>query len=178
MADGPANEAPFRLIRDVEFGEDVVVQGFANLYGCRIDAGARIGTFVEVQAGAIVGRGTQGAEPHVRLRGRRAGRVGVRRPRRHVRERSPPARCRGGRLAAERDDWTLDRVIVDDRASIGSGAVVVGPVRIGRGALVGAGAVVTRDVAPGTVVTGVPARLVLATREDAALVGLDTERVE
>ncbi len=177
MADGPANEAPFRLIRDVEFGEDVVVQGFANLYGCRIDAGARIGTFVEVQAGAIVGRGTKVQSHTFVCEGVELGEyVFVGHGVMFVNDRHPRAAAADG-SPQDRDDWTLDRVIVDDRASIGSGAVVVGPVRIGRGALVGAGAVVTRDVAPGTVVTGVPARLVLKTREDAALVGLDTEGV-
>src|SRR5207244_4590099 len=53
--DGPANEAPYRLIRDVEFGEGVVVQSFTNLYGCRIGDGTRIGPFVEIQRGAVVG---------------------------------------------------------------------------------------------------------------------------
>ncbi len=52
---GPANEAPHRLIDDVDFGEGVVVQSFTNLYGCRIGDGTRIGPFVEVQRGAVVG---------------------------------------------------------------------------------------------------------------------------
>ena len=39
MADAPANEAPYRLLVDVEFGENVVVQPFTNLYGCRIGTG-------------------------------------------------------------------------------------------------------------------------------------------
>ena len=52
MASGPANEAPYRLIDDVDFGEGVVVYSFTNLYGCRIGDGTRIGTFVEIQRGA------------------------------------------------------------------------------------------------------------------------------
>src|ERR687898_1566028 len=55
MADGPANDAPYRLLDDVEFGEGVVVQSFANLYGCRIGDETRIGPFVEIQRGAVVG---------------------------------------------------------------------------------------------------------------------------
>jgi UDP-2-acetamido-3-amino-2,3-dideoxy-glucuronate N-acetyltransferase len=55
VADGPANQAPYRLIHDVEFGEGVVVHAFTNLYGCRIGDGTRIGPYVEVQRGATIG---------------------------------------------------------------------------------------------------------------------------
>jgi UDP-2-acetamido-3-amino-2,3-dideoxy-glucuronate N-acetyltransferase len=55
VADGPVNDAVFRLISDVEFGDDVVVMPFTNLYGCRIGDGTRIGPFVEIQRGASVG---------------------------------------------------------------------------------------------------------------------------
>src|SRR5207244_6936045 len=55
MADAPANDAPYRLIDDVAFGEGVQVGPFANLYGCTIGAGTRIGPFVEIQRGAVVG---------------------------------------------------------------------------------------------------------------------------
>src|SRR5258705_10464454 len=53
--ESPANDAPFRLIDDVEFGEDVTVWSFSNLYGCRIGSQTRIGSFVEVQRGASIG---------------------------------------------------------------------------------------------------------------------------
>jgi UDP-3-O-[3-hydroxymyristoyl] glucosamine N-acyltransferase len=52
---GPANDAPHRLIADVGFGEGALVYSFVNLYGCRIGAGTRIGTFVEVQRGVEIG---------------------------------------------------------------------------------------------------------------------------
>ena len=55
MADGPANDAPYRLINDVEFGEGVVVQSFTNLYGCTVGDETRVGPFVEIQRGATVG---------------------------------------------------------------------------------------------------------------------------
>ena len=55
MASEPANDAPHRLIADVEFGAGVVVQSFTNLYGCTIGAGTRIGPFVEIQRGAVIG---------------------------------------------------------------------------------------------------------------------------
>ncbi len=56
MAEGPVNDAPFRQIADdVTFGADVIVQAFTNLYGCRIGDETRIGTFVEIQRGAVIG---------------------------------------------------------------------------------------------------------------------------
>ncbi len=55
MSDGPANDALYRLLNDVEFGDGVVVQSFTNLYGCRIGDGTRIGPFVEIQRGSSVG---------------------------------------------------------------------------------------------------------------------------
>src|SRR6478735_8557422 len=55
MADAPSNDAPYRIINDVEFGVDVVVYSFVNLYGCRIGDRTRVGTFVEIQRGAVIG---------------------------------------------------------------------------------------------------------------------------
>src|SRR4029078_10208979 len=51
----PVNDAPHRVIADVTFGDRVVVHAFTNLYGCRIGDGTRIGTFVEIQRGAVIG---------------------------------------------------------------------------------------------------------------------------
>ena len=75
-----------------------------------------------------------------------------------VNDKTPRATSASGALQSE-DDWTLLRTVVERGASIGSGAVVLGGIRIGARALVGAGAVVTRDVAAGSVVAGVPARV-------------------
>src|ERR671931_2419617 len=55
MADAPANDAPYRLIADVRFGQNVVVYSFSNLYGCTIGDETQIGPFVEIQRGASVG---------------------------------------------------------------------------------------------------------------------------
>src|SRR2546423_14901000 len=55
MSHGPANDAPYRLIEDVTFGENVVVYSFTNLYGCQIGDNTRVGPFVEIQQGARIG---------------------------------------------------------------------------------------------------------------------------
>jgi UDP-2-acetamido-3-amino-2,3-dideoxy-glucuronate N-acetyltransferase len=74
-----------------------------------------------------------------------------------VNDKYPRATTRTGDLKAQAD-WRLLRTVVERRVGLGSGAVVLGGVRVGEGAIVGAGAVVTRDVAPGATVVGNPAR--------------------
>ena len=158
MPDRPANDAPHRLLRDVVFGEDVAVFSFTNLYGCRIGDGTRIGTFVEIQAGASVGARCKIQSHTFICDGVRIGDgVFVGHGVMFTNDKDPRAVSPDGALKTEAD-WTLEPVVVEDHASIGSGAIIVGPVTIGRGALVGAGAVVTRDVPPGGTVAGVPAR--------------------
>jgi UDP-2-acetamido-3-amino-2,3-dideoxy-glucuronate N-acetyltransferase len=158
VPDSPANDAPHRLFADVDFGEGVLVYSFTNLYGCRIGDGTRIGTFVEVQRGATIGARCKIQSHTFVCDGVEIGdEVFVGHGVMFVNDKRPRATAEGGELQTE-DDWELLRTIVERRASIGSGAVILGGVRIGEGALVGAGAVVTRDVAPGEVVAGVPAR--------------------
>jgi acetyltransferase-like isoleucine patch superfamily enzyme len=158
VADGPVNDAPYRLIADAEFGTDVIVQAFANLYGCRIGDGTRIGTFVEIQRGAVVGARCKIQSHTFICDGVTIGdEVFVGHGVMFVNDKRPRATTDEGPLQGH-EDWDLLPTLVESRASIGSGAVVLGGVTIGTGALVGAGGVVTRDVAPGEVVAGVPAR--------------------
>jgi acetyltransferase-like isoleucine patch superfamily enzyme len=163
MADGPANDAPHRLINDVAFGDGVVVAPFTNLYGCEVGDETRIGPFVEVQRGVRIGRRCK-IQSHsficdgVEIQDEVFVGHGVM----FINDDRPRATTDDGELQSG-DDWTLLPTVIERRASLGSGAVILGGVRIGEGALVGAGAVVTRDVAPGETVAGVPAR-VLARR--------------
>jgi UDP-2-acetamido-3-amino-2,3-dideoxy-glucuronate N-acetyltransferase len=154
----PANDAPHRLLTDVELGEGVMVYPFTNLYGCRIGDHSRIGTFVEIQRGAEIGAGCKIQSHTFICDGVRIGdQVFVGHGVMFINDKRPRATAEGGGLQTE-DDWTLLPTTIEDGVSIGSGAVVLGGVRVGAGALVGAGAVVTRDVPPGATVAGVPAR--------------------
>jgi len=158
MASIPSNDAPWRSIDGVEFGWNVVVQAFTNLYGCRIGHETSIGPFVEIQRGVLVGERCK-IESHsficegVELDDEVFVGHGVI----FVNDKYPRATTAVGEIQTERD-WKLLRTRVERRASIGSGAVVLGGVRIGEGALVGAGAVVTRNVPAGGIVVGSPAR--------------------
>lgn len=164
MADGPANEAPHRSIDDVEFGENVVVHPFTNLYGCHIGDNTRIGTFVEVQRGAVIGANCK-IQSHTFIcdgvtieEGVFVGH-GVT----FVNDKFPRALSESGEFQAE-SEWALLPIRVERGAAIGSGAVILGGVTIGAESLVGAGAVVTRDVAPRDTVAGNPAKLLARTR--------------
>ena len=159
MADAPANEAPYRLISDVEFGEGVVVQAFTNLYGCRLGDESHIGPFVEIQAEAVVGARCKIQSHAFICTGVELGDgVFVGHGVMFINDKSPRATGAGGELATE-EDWELQRTVVADGASIGSGATILGGLRIGARALVGAGAVVTRDVPDDATVAGNPAKL-------------------
>jgi UDP-2-acetamido-3-amino-2,3-dideoxy-glucuronate N-acetyltransferase len=157
MSDCPANDVPYRLIDDVTFGENVVVYSFTNLYGCRIGDNTRVGPFVEIQRGARVGANCK-IQSHAFIC---AGvdiedDVFVSHGVLFINDKHPRATMEG-RLQDDRD-WELLSTTVERGATLGSGAVIAGGIRIGREALVGAGAVVTRDVDPGAVVVGSPAR--------------------
>ena len=158
MASGPVNDAPFRVIRDVEFGEGVVVHSFTNLYGCRIDDETRIGPFVEIQSGVVIGARCKVQSHTFICTGVEIGdEVFVGHGVIFINDKRPRATTNGGELQSEAD-WKLLPTVVERRASLGSAAVILGGVRIGEGALVGAGAVVTQDVDAGAVVAGAPAR--------------------
>jgi UDP-2-acetamido-3-amino-2,3-dideoxy-glucuronate N-acetyltransferase len=158
MGSAPANEAPYRLIDDVEFGEDVTVAAFTNLYGCSIGDQTKIGPFVEIQRGVVVGaRCKVQSHSFVCTGVVLEDEVFVGHGTMFINDKFPAATTAEGALKTD-EDWELSRTVVERRASLGSGVVVLAGVRIGAGALVGAGAVVTRDVAAGELVVGVPAR--------------------
>jgi len=157
LADGPVNDAPYRLISDVAFGVGVIVRAFTNLYGCAIGDETRIGTFVEIQRGASIGARCKIQSHTFICDGVEIGdEVFVGHGVIFINDRRPRATTEMGEFQSG-EDWQLERTIVERRASIGSGATILGGVTIGAGALVGAGAVVTRDVPPGAVVAGSPA---------------------
>jgi UDP-2-acetamido-3-amino-2,3-dideoxy-glucuronate N-acetyltransferase len=165
MVDEPANRAPYRLISEVEFGRNVLVHSFTNLYGCRIGDDTRIGPFVEIQQGAVIGDRCK-IQSHtfvctgVVIEDEAFVGHGVL----FINDRFPRATTPSGELKSQAD-WRLERTTVERRAAIGSGAVILAGIRIGGEALVGAGAVVTRDVPARTIVAGNPAREIQARRD-------------
>lgn len=145
-------------INNVTFGENVRVMDFVNLYGCSIGDDTLIGPFVEVQDDVRIGARCK-IESHsfVCTGTVIEDEVFVGHSVMFTNDRDPAATNPDGSTKTAQD-WKLEPCIVEHRASIGSGAVLLPGVRIGAGALVGAGAVVTKDVPPQTVVAGNPAK--------------------
>jgi UDP-2-acetamido-3-amino-2,3-dideoxy-glucuronate N-acetyltransferase len=164
VSDAPRNDAPFRLSAGVRYGENVVVSPFTNLYGCSVGDNTRIGPFVEIQRGASIGADCKIQSHTFVCSGVAIGDgVFVGHGVMFINDKYPHATNDAGKLQGE-DDWELLPTVVEDGASLGSGAVILGGIRVGKRALVGAGAVVARDVAPGATVAGVPARALAAAR--------------
>lgn len=160
MNEGQSDDGDFRRIApDVRLGRDVRIHAFVNLYGCEVGDQTRLGTFVEIQKGAVIGSRCKISSHTFICEGVTIeDEVFVGHGVRFINDRYPRASNPDGSVK-EREDWSLQRTRVHRRASIGSGAVILGGLEIGEDAVVGAGAVVTRDVDAGTVVAGNPARL-------------------
>jgi acetyltransferase-like isoleucine patch superfamily enzyme len=146
----------------VRLGKDVVIfqESLVNLYGCEIGDETRIGAFVEIQKGAKVGRRCKISSHSFLCEGVELGdEVFVGHGVMFTNDPFPRATTPEGSLQTEAD-WTVHPIRVGRRASIGSNATILPNLEIGEGAMVGAGAVVTRDVPAFAVVAGVPARVI------------------
>jgi UDP-2-acetamido-3-amino-2,3-dideoxy-glucuronate N-acetyltransferase len=142
---------------DVILGRDVVIYNFVNLYGCEIGDGTKIGSFVEIQKNARVGRNCKISSHSFICEGVTIeDEVFVGHGVTFINDKLPRATNALGELQTE-DDWKPVPTIVQRGASIGSGATILCGLTIGERAIVGAGALVTKDVAPGATVIGNPA---------------------
>jgi len=148
------------IAASVTLGDDVVIHhpDLVNLYGCVVGNGTRIGAFVEIQKNAAVGSRCKISSHTFICEGVTIeDEVFVGHGVMFINDRHPRATT-NGRPQSE-TDWTVVPTRVRRGASIGSGAVILCGVTIGARAMVGAGAVVTRDVPDEAVVVGVPARV-------------------
>ena len=147
---------------DVKLGKDVKLAKFVNLYGCEVGDETKIGAFVEIQKNARVGRRCKISSHTFICEGVTIeDQVFIGHGVMFINDSYPRATTENGELQTAAD-WKVEHTLVKKGASIGSGATVLCNVTIGEKAIVGAGSVVTRDVPPGTIVVGNPARVLRA----------------
>jgi len=146
------------IAEDVILGQDVFLAQFVNLYGCSIGDYSRIGTFVEIQKGVHIGSNCK-IQSHsficegVRIKNRVFIGHGVT----FINDKLPKTTNLDGTIKRN-GDWTCTETTIEDEASIGSGSTILCGINIGRGALIGAGSVVTKNVPDGQVWVGNPAK--------------------
>jgi acetyltransferase-like isoleucine patch superfamily enzyme len=143
----------------VKLGRDVKLSKFINLYGCEIGDETKIGAFVEIQKNASVGKRCKISSHTFICEGVTIeDNVFVGHGVMFINDSYPRATAVGGSLQTEAD-WKVEKTVIRKGASIGSGATILANLCVGENAIVGAGAVVTNDVPPNTIVAGNPARI-------------------
>jgi UDP-2-acetamido-3-amino-2,3-dideoxy-glucuronate N-acetyltransferase len=148
-----------RIAPDVKLGKDVKIFAYVNLYGCSIGDESKIGTFVEIQRGAVIGKRVKVSSHTFICEGVTIednafighGVMFINDP--YPRSTNPDGSTQTN------EDWECIPTRIGRGASIGSNATILCGVTVGEGSIVGAGSVVTKDVAPYTIVAGNPARL-------------------
>jgi acetyltransferase-like isoleucine patch superfamily enzyme len=149
-----------RNINNVKLGKDVKIFDFVNLYGCSIDDGTKIGTFVEIQKNAFIGKNCKISSHSFICEGVHIeDNVFVGHNVTFINDKHPRATNMDGSMQSEAD-WKVVETFVRKGASIGSSSTIMCGVTIGENAIVGAGAVVTKDVPPNSIVAGVPAKVI------------------
>jgi UDP-2-acetamido-3-amino-2,3-dideoxy-glucuronate N-acetyltransferase len=147
-----------RIAPDVKLGQDVKIFAFVNLYGCAIGDHSKVGSFVEIQKGAVIGRNCKISSHTFICEGVTIeDEVFIGHNVTFINDLYPRSTTAGGGLQTEAD-WKVVPTFIRKGASVGSSATILAGVTIGEGAIVGAGAVVTKDVPAGTIVAGNPAR--------------------
>ena len=148
-----------RIAPDVVLGENVRIFAFVNLYGCVIGDDTKVGTFVEIQKGARIGKRCKISSHSFICEGVVVeDEVFIGHGVTFTNDRYPRATTRDGLMKTDAD-WKCQSTIVKRGASIGSGVTLLAGITIGERSIIGAGSVVTRDVPPGAVVAGNPARI-------------------
>jgi UDP-2-acetamido-3-amino-2,3-dideoxy-glucuronate N-acetyltransferase len=152
---------------DVRLGHGVVIfhPELVNLYGCHIGDGTRIGSFVEIQKNATIGKNCKISSHSFICEGVEIeDEVFVGHGVKFINDLYPRATTVDGRLQGEAD-WKVLRTIVRAGASIGTNATILPNLTIGRGAMIGAAALVVTDVPDHAVLAGVPGRVIGDARE-------------
>lgn len=147
-------------INNVKLGKDVKIYDFVNLYGCSIDDGTKVGTFVEIQKNAFIGKNCKISSHTFICEGVHIeDNVFVGHNVTFINDKHPRATNVDGSMQSDAD-WKVIETFIKKGASIGSSSTIMCGITIGENSIVGAGAVVTKDVPPNSIAAGVPAKVI------------------
>ncbi len=147
-------------INNVKLGLNVKIYDFVNLYGCSIDDNSKVGTFVEIQKNAFIGKNCKISSHTFICEGVHIeDNVFIGHNVTFINDKYPRATNGDGELQTE-IDWSVTETFVRKGASIGSSSTILCGVTIGENSIIGAGAVVTKDIPANTIAAGVPAKVI------------------
>ncbi len=146
-------------LKNVQVGKDVKIFNFVNAYGCTIDDGSKVGSFVEIQKGATIGKNCKISSHSFICEGVHiADNVFIGHNVTFINDKFPRATNEDGSMQTDAD-WSTEETHIEEGASIGSSVTILCGITIGKRAIVGAGSVVTKDVPAKAVVAGNPAKI-------------------
>ena len=146
-------------LKNVRVGNDVKIFDFVNAYDCIIGDNTKIGTFVEIQKGVTIGKNCKISSHSFICSGVTIKNgVFVGHNVSFIVDRYPHAINEDGSMKGDKD-WTMEEIVVDDGASIGTSVTILAGVKIGKNSVIGAGSVVTKDVPENCTVIGNPAKI-------------------
>ena len=149
-----------RIASDVKLGKHVAIHAYVNLYGCTIGDNTKIGAFVEIQKNADIGKNCKISSHTFICEGVTIrDNVFVGHNVTFINDRYPQAVNPEGNLQTD-EDWSVVPTFIEEGASIGSSVTVLCGITIGKGSIVGAGSVVTRDIPGGEIWAGNPAKFI------------------
>ncbi|HEY5535125.1 MAG TPA: acyltransferase [Ignavibacteria bacterium] len=147
-------------INNVTLGKDVKIFDFVNLYGCEIGDNTKIGTFVEIQKNAVIGKNCKISTHTFICEGVHIeDNVFIGHNVTFINDKYPRSTNEDGLMQNE-SDWKVVETFIKKGASIGSSSTILCGITVGENAIVGAGSVVTKDVPQNVIVAGVPARII------------------
>jgi acetyltransferase-like isoleucine patch superfamily enzyme len=152
-------DSSHQSLKNVMVGKNVKISNFINAYGCTIDDETKIGAFVEIQKGATIGKKCKISSHTFICEGVHIDdNVFIGHNVTFINDRYPRSTNSDGTMQTE-SDWKIEETFIRKGASVGSGSTILCGLTIGENAIVGAGSVVTKNIAPNTIVAGNPAKL-------------------
>jgi acetyltransferase-like isoleucine patch superfamily enzyme len=147
-------------LKDVTVGENVKIFNFVNAYGCSIGDNSKVGAFVEIQKGATIGKNCKISSHSFVCEGVHiSDNVFIGHNVTFINDKFPRSTNEDGSVQTDAD-WACIETFIEEGASIGSSATLLCGITVGKRAIIGAGSVVTKNVAANTIVAGNPAKFI------------------